>query len=388
MRASVAVFRKEFKDALRDRRTLLMVFVGSVAVGPLLLWLISLMVGSIEQRAEERVVQVRGAQHAPTLVNSLQRQNLRVESAPDDYANLVAEGKLTDAVIEVPEDFEAKLAANEPLTLSVLVNGANNRSRASAGQASRGLRVFANEQASLRMLMRGVSFPMVDSAIEVVDVDTGGRQVGAAQFAASIPFFVLMAVLYGALTAALDATAGERERGSLEPLLVTPVKRESVVLGKWAAVASMGMLVAVLSCLSFLPAQWFMQSETLSAMFQFGWLQALAFLVLLIPFAAAMAALLMAVAIHGKTFKEAQATTTIVILVVSMLPMVQLFSQQVEAKWHLWVPALGQAALMSRVLRAEAVPWQDMLIPLGSCFLLAGACLWYVSRHLRQAAVR
>ena len=100
-----------------------------------------------------------------------------------------------------------------------------------------------------------------------------------------IPYFVMMAVLYGALTAALDTTAGERERGSLEPLLMNPAERWALVVGKWGAVACVSMLIAVLSCFSFLPGQWVLRSDTLAAMFQYGPREALLFLAVLLPFA-------------------------------------------------------------------------------------------------------
>ena len=96
------------------------------------------------------------------------------------------------------------------------------------------------------------------------------RQRAPRRWATLVPFFVLMAVLYGALNAALDTTAGERERGSLEPLLMNPASRVALVLGKWGAVASVAMLIALLSCASFLPGQWLLRSETLAAMFRFG----------------------------------------------------------------------------------------------------------------------
>jgi hypothetical protein len=83
-----------------------------------------------------------------------------------------------------------------------------------------------------------------------------------------VPFFVLMAVLYGALNAALDTTAGERERGSLEPLLMNPLARHALVLGKWGGGGGGGMLIAVLACLSFLPGQWLLRSESLAALFR------------------------------------------------------------------------------------------------------------------------
>jgi sodium transport system permease protein len=203
-----------------------------------------------------------------------------------------------------------------------------------------------------------------------------------------VPFFVLMAVLYGALNAALDTTAGERERGSLEPLLMNPASRLSLVLGKWGAVAAVGMLIALLSCFSFLPAQGLLRSETLAAMFQFGLREAGLFLALLAPLAAALAALMMAIAIRCKTFKEAQANNTVVVLAVSLLPLITVFDQGGEAPWHLAVPGLGQVTLMNRVLKGEAVGVLDVALPLAVCALIAAAGLAYVARQLRTAALR
>lgn len=215
-----------------------------------------------------------------------------------------------------------------------------------------------------------------------------GPQARAAQFTRLVPFFVLMAVLYGALHAALDTTAGERERGSLEPLLMAPLPRSAIVLGKWGAVAVMGMLVAVVSCFSFLPGQWLLRSETLAALFQFGLREALLFLALLLPLAALLSALLMAVAIRCKSFKEAQANTTVVVLAVSLLPMVTTFNPGGEQAWHLWLPALAQITLMQRVLEGEAFGAVDLLPPLGVALLLSAACLAFVARQLRAAALK
>jgi sodium transport system permease protein len=203
-----------------------------------------------------------------------------------------------------------------------------------------------------------------------------------------LPFFILMAVLYGALNAALDTTAGERERGSLEPLLMNPASRSSLVIGKWGAVAVVGMLIALLSCLSFLPAQALLRSETLAAMFQFGVREAAVFLALLAPLAAALSALMMAIAIRCKSFKEAQANNTVVILGVSLLPMVSLFNQSGESPWHLWVPALGQVTLMNRVLKGQAVGAPDVAIALLVSAAIAALCIVYVARQLRTAALR
>jgi sodium transport system permease protein len=225
-------------------------------------------------------------------------------------------------------------------------------------------------------------------AVELQERDLANRGARAAQLTGMVPFFVLMAVLYGALSAALDTTAGERERGSLEPLLMNPAPRAALVAGKWGAVAVVGMLIAVLSCFSFLPGQWLLRSETLAAMFQFGPREAALFLALLLPLAAALSAVLMAVAIRCRTFKEAQANNTVVILGVSLLPVVTLFNQEGEQAWHLWVPALGQVTLMQRVLKGEALAALDAAIPLLVCAALAAVAIAYVAAQLRQAAVR
>jgi sodium transport system permease protein len=207
--------------------------------------------------------------------------------------------------------------------------------------------------------------PALLEAVQVEERDLADPATRAAQLTAMVPFFVLMAVLYGALNAALDTTAGERERGSLEPLLMNPTSRQALVLGKWAAVAAVGMLIAVLSCLSFLPGQWLLRSESLAALFRFGPREALLFIALLLPLAGALAGLLMAIAIRCRTAKEAQANATVLVLAVSLLPLLTVFNQDGESPWHLWVPALAQVTLMGRVLKGGPIGAVDLALPLA-----------------------
>lgn len=384
---ALVVFRKELTDALRDRRTLLVVLLSSVAIGPIVLIALSALVAGIEKRAEERTVVVSGIEQAPTLRNYLERQTYRVDRAPADFEAQLARQKLGDPVLVVLKDFETELARGEPPLVEIVSSSANQRAGQAVGRLTRLLRGFSNEQSTLRLALRGVA----PSTLEVLDVqerDLANPQSRAAQLTSMLPFFVLMAVLYGALNAALDTTAGERERGSLEPLLMNPASRYALVVGKWAAVAAVGMLIALLSCFSFLPAQLLLRSETLAAMFQFGLREASLFLALLAPLAAALAAVMMAIAIRCKSFKEAQANNTVVILGVSLLPLVGVFNQSGEAPWHLWVPALGQVALMNRVLKGEAVAPLDVALPLAVCALIAAVCIGFIGRQLRSAAVR
>jgi sodium transport system permease protein len=381
------VFRKELVDALRDRRTLLTVLLGAVAVGPLVLVLLSLLVSDLEQRADAREVWVRGIGHAPTLRNHLERQTWIVREASEGFEDDLRTRRLGEPVLLIAPDFEAALARGEAPVVELVSSSGNTRAQAGAARVLRMLAGFNQEQATLRLAVRGVS-PSVIEAVRVEERDLADPATRSAQLAAMVPLFVLMAVLYGALNAALDTTAGERERGSLEPLLTNPPSRLALVLGKWGAVAAVGTGIAVLSAFSFLPGQWLLRSETLASLLRYGPAEALAFVALLLPLAGAASALLMAVAIRGRSVKEAQASATLVVLVVSLLPLATLFGPGGERPWHLWVPGLAQSLLMTRVLRNEPLGWLDVAVPLAVSAAVVAAGLWAVVRALRGRALR
>lgn len=385
--AALTVLRKELVDALRDRRTLAMVLLSSVASGPLVLVLISALVSGMEKRAEAREVVAIGIEHAPSLRNYIERQTFTVREAPPDHETLLRDNKLGDPVVVVAPGFEAALARGEMPLVEVVSSSSNQRAQSGVRRVTALLQGFNTEQATLRLVMRGVS-PAMLRPVEVEERDVADRTARAAQLATMVPFFVLMAVLYGSLNAALDTTAGERERGSLEPLLMNPMPHFALVLGKWGAVAAVGMLIALLSCLSFLPGQWLMRSEELAAMFRFGPHEAAAFIALLLPLAGALAALLMAIAIRSKSFKEAQASTTIVLLAVSLLPLVTVFNQEGVSPWHYWVPALSQTTLMGQVLKGEVLAAPQVWASVVSSVALCAVALVVVSRLLRAAALK
>ena len=387
MWAAWIVFRKELLDALRDRRTLAVVLLSSVALGPLVLALLSTLVADAERRAQAREVVVAGIEHAPTLRNYIERQTWRVRAAPPDYERLLRDSRLGDPVVVVAPGFEAELAAARTPLVEVLGSSGNRRAQAASGRVLQLLQGFNREQTLLRLAWRGVS-PTLLEAVQFEPRDLADPAARALQFTAMLPFFVLMAVLYGALNAALDSTAGERERGSLEPLLMNPASPLAIVAGKWAAVSAVALLIAVLSCFSFIPAQWLLRSDTLAALFQFGVREALWFVAIIAPFAAALSALLMAVAIRCKSVKEAQASSAVVVLGVSLMPLVGLLNPGGEERWHFWVPALAQNTLMTRVLKGDALTAEPLFVSLGVCALLALLGVGFVARVLRRAAVR
>lgn len=381
------VFRKELVDALRDRRTLLTVLLSAVLVGPLVMLLLSGLVATLEERAERRVVVATGLEQAPTLANFIERQTYRIEAAPPDYEARLRDGRLDDPVLKVEAGFEQGLVQGERPAVAIVSDSSNAAAQAGAPRLAALVEGFNRERGTLLLALRGVPAGALQS-VDVQEQDLAGTRSRAARFTALLPFFVLMAVLYGALHAALDTTAGERERGSLEPLLANPASPLALVLGKWTAVAAVAMLIALLSVASFLPSGLLIRSETLRALFVFGPREAAGLLALLAPLAAALSALLMAVAIRCRSFKEAQAGSTVVVLAVSLLPMAALFSSSGDRPWFVWVPALAQYTLMNRVLRGEPLGALQIGVPLGVCAVMAAACIAFVAARLRQAAVR
>ena len=380
------VLRKEMIDALRDRRTLMMVLVSSVLMGPLMLFVLSTIFSASEAKVDRRELYVQGQEYGPTFCNYLNRQGIAAKKPPADYEAQLRSGSLRDAVVVIGEHFEEELAHGEQPNIEVVFDSSNREASSGAG-AHRLFDGFMRERTTLALAMRGVS-PELTRAIDVSERDLANNQARAAQFTGIVPLFVLMAVVVGALNAALDSTAGERERGSLEPLLMTPGKRWALVLGKWGAVTSLGVLVAGLSCLSFLPAQVLLHSESLQTMFRFGGNEVLRFMLVLTPFAAAISAVMMAIALYGKTVKEAQAQCSLVLMAINMAPLVMIMSPGAESDWFFAVPGLAQSLQLNHVLRGESLSLMQLCVPLLVCAVLSVLGVWQISRRLGEVAVK
>jgi sodium transport system permease protein len=381
------VLRKEVVDALRDRRTLLRLLAPAVLMGPLLLLAVSTMIASLEERAEKREVMVVGIEHAPTLRNFLERQTFTVITAPQDYEARLRAMTLLEPVVVITPDFELALARGERPIVELVSDSANQRASAGLSGLQRLMTGFNRERAAITMALRGVSADLLQ-AVAFEDRDLASTQARATRITSVIPMFIIMAVLYGALTSALDSTAGERERGSLEPLLMNPVQHMALVLGKWGAVVLLGMAVALIANLSFIPAQWLIKSDALQAMFQFGASEMMVFLLLQLPLAAGLGAMLMALAIQSKTFKEAQAGSALVITMVGLAPMISVLNPGGDAAWYLWVPGLAQNTLMILVLKGESMTFAKVLPGVLVALTLTLGCLVYVARTMRRAVAR
>jgi len=191
----------------------------------------------------------------------------------------------------------------------------------------------------------------------------------------------------GGMAAALDMTAGERERQSLEPLLTTPVAPMELATGKWLAVVVLNATAVLLTLSGFYLTLRFAPLPAVGIPFLFGLTEFTRFVIALVPLMALMPAILLYVGARGRSFKEAQSTVSVLLFVVSVIPIAQMFLQRKEPAWLTWVPISGQYALLSRALRGEALPLVELLQSCAVPALLTLASLVAVARLFSRESV-
>jgi len=380
------VFRKELTDAVRDRRTWLVVLVSSILAGPLSLLLLSKFVASVEENVARREVYLAGGAAAPTLANFIKRAGGTVKEAPEGFRELVRSGELQNAVVVVPADFERRLARGETISLDVVFDDTSSRSQGPVRGTLGLLRGFNRELGSQRLLARGIGLSVL-APVEVEEINLAASKSRGAQLLFLVPWLALLGAVVGAISVAIDVTAGERERGSLEPLLMNPVSTGAIVLGKWAVVAACSAAVVVLTLIGFRTAMLFISSENLSALMQFGASESVLFLAMLLPFAAMIAAVNMFAATWGRSHKEAQTYASYLTMLVNFAPVIPLFLSVRDAAWQLFVPALAQQTVMMRALRGEAVSAFDVLVPGAIAVAIAALALGAQARLLRNERI-
>jgi sodium transport system permease protein len=386
MNRILTIFRKELIDALRDRRAWMVALTISLLSGPVVLVLISNFISGLEEKAAQREVLFAAPEHAPTLVNFLQRAGATVKPAPADYPAQLRSGKLQNAVFAPAEDFEDKLARAENVSLDVYYDESHDKAQAIVRTNIRLVSGFNRELGALRLIARGVS-PQVLAAVTLEEKDLAPSRTRGAQLLFIIPWTALIVAVYGAFSVAIDVTAGERERGSLEPLLVNPLHTHDLALGKWGVVTLNAAVIVALTLAGFMVSMRFISSETLSALMQLQWREVSIFAAVLMPFAALMAAVNMLAATFGRTYKEAQTYVSYIAMAVQFSAIIPVFLTVRDALWQLALPSVGQLTVMLKTLRGEAVGAHELLIPAAVCVLGTVVCLWLQARLLRDESI-
>lgn len=379
------VLRKELIDHLRDRRTVLMVFSLSIVMGPLILVGLTYFISSVEEKAEKREVFVQGATNAPQLANFFARQDITITEPKPNFRDLIKQGK-HDAVLVVPKDFAEKFLTGKAEVELVYDDTRQDTGGGAGGVLRRLLRAFNGEVGNQRLIARGVS-PQVLRAVDVQDTNMGTSAQRAAMLLFIIPWMALIVGVTGCVAVAIDMTAGERERGSLEPLLMNPVSRSALIIGKWGAVAAYSIVIVSLILLGFGLTLAFAPMPKLAGFISLSPTQYLLFAAMLFPFAPAIGALQMLIATYGRTFKEAQTYVSYLVTALSLVPVVAMFGQFKDAAWQLFVPMLGQLMVLTRILRGEPVEALHILLPLGVGVLITVVSIVLLTRLLQRESI-
>jgi len=382
----LVVFRKEVTETFRDRRSLMSSLVLGPVFAPLLMTgVLSLSLERSVSRLDEAVpVVVSGSDNAPNLVQFLREQNLDVsltEGGPDDVRAWLDEDN-ERIVLLVPASFGERFGAGEPARVLLFADGSNARASRRADRVRAVLAAYSRTVAMLRLQARGIS-PTIAQALVIDEVDLSTPSSRATLVLGMLSYVILLVTLAGGMYLAIDATAGERERGSLEPLLTAPVSRPHLIYGKILAAATFMSLALALVMLSLLFTIQRVPLEELGMSANFGPAVALGVFAGTLPFVAVGAALLTVIASFTRTYKEAQ-TWLSAVLLVPTLPIAIAGLLDVKANALLMaVPSLSQHLLIQGLLRNDPLPVTYLAISIASTLAL-GALLTVLAGRLYE----
>jgi sodium transport system permease protein len=388
MRTLFTVFRKEFLDNLRDRRTLLSAMLFGPLFGPLLFGLmISRMLEQSVIEADEAVkITISGSAYAPGLTRFLESQGAqltRQEFTETEARAAVRGGHDTAVIVMVPEEYPKLFSAARPAPVLLFADSADSQTRKIAERVRQFLGAYGSTIAQQRLQIRGVNPTLaVPVALNEVDVATPtGRAVVVLGF---MTYFVLFALLMGGLYLAIDSTAGERERGSLEALLSLPVPRSALVGGKILATCAYMCISLGLSLAAFVVAFRFVPLERIGMSANLGFGTASLFFLICLPFVPLGATLMTLVASFTRTYREAQTYLSMVLLVPT-LPIAFASIYSLKTKGSLmFIPSLSQHLLMTSILKDESVSVLDVLVSAAASIGLAAALFALTARHWRR----
>jgi sodium transport system permease protein len=381
---------KELRETLRDRRTL----INSLLIGPVLTPLFFLLViklalaRSVESEQEATPVAIANAGAAPSLVQELRESGLDIrlrEGGDAEIRRWIADEDGL-VVLRIPESFGTRFTAGKPAAVLLYADGSDSRAQRRAQRVQAAVAAYSAVIGGLRLQSRGIS-PGIVHAVVVDDVDVSTPTARATLVLGMLSYVIVFATLLGGMHLAIDATAGERERGSLEPLLTVPAVREHLIYGKIAAAAVMMVVALALVSVSIAAALRLVPLEQFGMSSNFGPAVALRAFLAVVPFAAVSAALLTVVASFTRTYKEAQTWLGIVMLVPTVpIAIAAMLSVQPSAPLML-VPSLSQHLAIQALMRGEPLPAAWTLISAGSTLALGLVLAWVAGRLYRREAI-
>lgn len=362
----LTVFKKEVKENFRDRRVIFTSLVIGPLFGPLLLiGMFSLMADKTSERMEEALeLPVVGQQYAPNLINYLIQEGVEIKPAPNNPEAAV-KAKDEDVILRIPADFSERWDAGQRAIVEVIVDESRNHVGVTSQRLRRLLNAYSSQIGILRLQLRGVS-PQILNPIMVKTIDQSTPTSRAARLLSFLPYILMIGAFVGGMHLAIDATAGEKERHSLEPLLINPVPRWQIMAGKLMATSFFAGLSVFLTVIAFRLLVPFLPADLLGTSISITNPMLLGILVVILPMAILASAFLTILASFAKSFREANSYMGLVTLI-PMLPSFYLMINPVKAEtWMMAVPLLSQNVLIHELIRGEQVSISWYLIAGGT----------------------
>jgi len=388
----LAVCCKEIIDNLRDRRTMF----STLAFGPLfapLMFVVMIQIvveRTVTSGQEELTVPIVGIEQAPNLAAFLLARGISAEADPGvtdltGAAAAVAADELDFAVV-IEDTFADAFGGDAPARITVVFDRSDSRAADRAQRVQSALAAWSERIGLLRLVARGID-PTVLRPIIVDSYDVSTPTGRSALLLGVLTYFLLFAVLMGGMYLAIDTTAGERERKSLEPLLTLPVPRTTLLLGKVAATFTFMLASLALSLVGFAIALKFVPLDELGMSSGFNAGTAVAAFLLLVPFALLGAFLLTAVASFTRSYKEAQTWLGLLLLVPTLPVALATLLNVRPTQALMWVPSMSQHLLITSLIKQEGVAPLMLLQSVASTLLYAGVLAIIAIRLYKREAL-
>jgi sodium transport system permease protein len=382
-RTVYTVMRKELRDLARDRRTLAL----ALLLGPLLYPALILGMGALaESRVRTQIdkplqIAVVGRARAPNLMAFLAAQGLNAVDPPADLTAAIRNQDI-DLALRIGDDYAQAWHEGRPALVEIVKDSTRRDADIPSTRVEAALRGYSQQVGALRLLARGIDAQVARPLdIATQDLATAEAKRGAL-LSILLPVLLTITSFIGGAYLILDATAGERERQSLEPLLATPASRGAIVSGKIAAACVVGLMSLLLTLLAFkLSAQF---ASGIGRQLNVGFVAMLQMLFVLLPMLFIGTSLLTVLAASARSMKEAQSHMTWLMLL-PMLPGYALMVYPLKTTlWQFAVPFLAQNQMLLKIIRREPIDLQIWAVYLAAGFGLA-AVLWLAAvRRYRQ----
>ena len=378
MRSAITVFWKEVRENLRDKRTVFSALIYGPLIGPVMFVVLMNAVISHEMSKAEGPLKVPviGAEYAPNLIDALKQQGLEPQPPIADPDKAVRD-RDADVVLRIQADYGKAWTRGEPAQVEVIYDASQMGSGTPTNRLEGMLKQYSGQQGALRLLARGLS-PGLAAPVAVSERDQSTPQSRAGRILSFLPYFFVIAIYIGGMYLAIDLTAGERERQSLEPLFANPVARWRILVGKLGAISAFSLASLVLTVIAFVIAGGFLPTAKLGMSFDLGAGFVADAILLELPLIAVFAVLETLVAAFAKSYREAQ-TYLGFLMIVPIIPSALMAVLPVKAAhWMYAVPLLGQQLGISDLLGGKPVAGSDIGLALV-CGFVAAAVLGVIT---------